>query len=153
MKWSAESPAMKTSCSTNTFYPEYQYCMKSELPTTNTITVNPNNLENYLYVKLDPPKWIDTYTQNCKGDSGSGQFISNNKQLPEDVMEFRYILVAIHESSTKDLFKDKNGKLHNVPCGAYTYSRKTKKYLKSIGVSISTTWAKHLNWIKQKSNI
>ena len=110
-------------------------------------------LLNYLYVKLDPPKWIDTYTQNCKGDSGSGQFISNNKQLPEDVMEFRYILVAIHESSTKDLFKDKNGKLHNVPCGAYTYSRKTKKYLKSIGVSISTTWAKHLNWIKQKSNI
>ena len=127
--------------------------MKSELPTTNTITVNPNNMANYLSVKLDAPTWINSYIAACSGDSGSGQFISNNKKLPEDVIDFRYILVALFTSGVEDKFRDKNGKLHEVPCGSYTYHRKTKKYLDTNGISESTTWPKNLNWIKQKSNI
>ena len=120
--------------------------MKSNLPTTNTITINPDRMENYLIVKIPAPKWISSYLEVCRGDSGSGQFISDGH---------RYILVAVYTTYIPS-YKYKyslNKVKHEVPCGTNSYHKKSGKYLKTDTISESTTWHENLDWIKQKSNI
>ena len=98
-----------------------------------------------------------SYMQGCKGDSGSGQFISNNvneyMNLPKDNGNLRYVLAAIDSKSTFPAEKDLNGKILEYPCGTFTYDPKLKTHKGTGGISISTTYHEILNWIKRKSNI
>ena len=139
------------------FDPQHMYCMKSILPRTRTINFKPDDMKNYR-TELEPvPEWITSYMQNCEGDSGSGQFISNNvndyMHPSKDIGKLRYLLAGIGATAQRDFFIDNNGIKHTVPCGSLAYDQKTKKYLESLDVSISTTNQKILNWIKKKSNI
>ena len=140
------------------FDPQYMYCMKSILPRTRTINFTPttNGMENYNSGWDPVPELVTSYMQSCAGDYGSGQFISNNVHDymdPPTEEKLRYLLAGIYTMHKSDFFKDDNGNKYNVPCGSYAYDRKTKKYMESVSVSISTTNPKILNWIKGKSMI
>ena len=157
-KWKAQFPYHKTKCAVEKdFYPKYMYCMKSKLPKTSTISFNPKDMKNYRPKYEKAPKGMVSFMQYCKGDSGSGQFISNNvnkyMNLPKDTGNLRYLLAGIFIKGFVDKFEDENGQTHLVPCGTYAYDEKTMKYLESTEVSMITTNQKILNWIKGKSNI
>ena len=84
MKWSPQSPSHTSECAfSKTFHPEYHYCMKSKLPPTEIITINPDTLPSYQPEKEEVTRPISSYIMSCFGDSGAGQFISNGVNLKE----------------------------------------------------------------------
>ena len=160
MKWSPQSPSHTSECAfSKTFHPEYHYCMKSKLPPTEIITINPDTLPSYQPEKEEVTRPISSYIMSCFGDSGAGQFISNGVNLKEGTIQNdpRYVLAAIGNLGIQkdhDEFADKNGKMHKFPCGTYTYDHQSGDYLqKWFPVSESITSPKNFKWIKKKLNL
>ena len=157
MKWSAQLPSHTSDCAVDDdFHPEYHYCMKSKLPVTETITIDPDTLPRYQNDKEEVIRPRSVYISSCLGDSGAGQFISNGVNLKEGTIQNdpRYVLAAIDSYSHADQFADENGEMHRLPCGTYTYYHPSRDYLREYDlVSESITWPKSFKWIKQKLNL
>ena len=111
------------------------------------------NVGDYEFGEEKPPVGVESYPQNCAGDSGSGQFTAS--------MSNRYTLVAIHTKilNDRDRFKDDKGDFPELPCGSYSYDARGSKdskgvyskrvYLQTHTMSESITYPKTLQWIKQ----
>ena len=163
------------------FKRDRMYCMDIQLPATKTLRFQSNGCVTYLdeYEEKDeqPPKGIESYKDGCKGDSGSGQFISNERSGMG--AKFRYVQIAVYTTGTGDQFVDNKGNAHTVPCGSYSYNAvesrrlnvpkvqvkcpkgpnllcpgtKKRAYLRSFSMSESTTYADTLHWIKSRTNL
>ena len=168
LKWSFQLPGTTSTCAnspTHMFLEQYRYCMKSTLPDTEILIFNKNKddaldwanmRDNYEGYKENAPKEIITYQSACSGDSGSGQFVTNNinpDKLKDSLDELRYVLVAIYFGGFGNSVKRnvKDVKEYKFPCGSYTWVN--GKYEHNNPTSESTTWSENLLWIKKKANI
>ena len=133
-------------------------CMKSDLPKTKIVTFikQPGAEPTWnrpVFGVENAVEYADSYRMICRGDSGSGQFITN-----EDVYESstsdgsRMILAAIvsRNDYKNDPFIDEHGNSHEIPCGTNYYDKKREKYLQNRAVSHSITWPKIHRWIKDQ---
>ena len=153
----------------STFDDDYMWCMRSELPVTKTLTItlepdlkknkrgkrNRHQLKNeHKFFNEQPPENARAYRQLCAGDSGSGYFMSSQTNLEtNDINDLKYTLTSITTTNVKEEFTDKNGNIHEVPCGAHTYHRKTGKYLEFAQYSQSLANPVISNWVKRKASI
>ena len=137
--------------------------MKANLPDTEFLVFNANNdkkldwdnmKNNYLVNQNKAPKEIISYQDGCKGDSGSGQFVTNGLDLRTDdysLDDLKYVLVAIYvgKIGIESFRRQKASReSHKFPCGTYTWYN--GKYIQASATSESTTWKENLNWIKKK---
>ena len=139
------------------------FCMEHMLPSTKILTLKSNGckgvcLDDYKDEDEPPPIWAQQYIEACKGDSGSGQFITNGHEIkPENFNKLRAVLTSVYTQNYADAFVHA-GKTYGVPCGTYSYdaaeSKQSKRvYFKTLGVSQSITYSKTLNWIKKKAKL
>ena len=155
------------------FNSETMYCMKYELPDTHTMVfkkrgISGVDLNKYYHRKVDPPKGHIAYRMGCGGDSGSGQFISNDVDYrPENLLRFKYFQVAVYTMDSINTFTH-GGKMYRMPCGTFSYNMRESKrlndegnyipwikraYYRNAGISHKTTKRNVLLWIKIKAGI
>ena len=165
-------------CSVNApkWDPKYMICMKTELPRTDTVQfmVNmdhfsvPNMVPNWnkpSFSLENPWAGAESYISPCDGDSGSGQFTTNqdtqgllyNNDFDGHKISidesFKMILTGILSIVyLDDGIKDKKGKVIRdpVPCGTNLYSIKENKYFQSIGVTHAVGSPEVHQWITHK---
>ena len=139
------------------------YCMEHAPPSTKTITFKSGGCkgvcwDDYKEEDRAPPIWAQSYIEGCKGDSGSGQFITNGYEIkPEHFDKLRGVLTSVYTTNYADAFIH-SGKTYGVPCGTYSYDAVESKpgkrvYFKTLGISQSTTYSNTLNWIKKTANL
>ena len=120
--------------------------MAFELPDTHTMVFKKRgssgiHLNAYYHNKVEPPTENKAYRMSCGGDSGSGQFISNDVEYrPENLARFKYLQIAVDTTSTTNQFVH-GGKTYNLPCGSFSYNMKESKRLNEEG--------KYIPWIKR----
>ena len=116
---------------------------------------------------LEDEDWnANSYRTLCRGDSGSGQFITNSMEslenpiitcercsnIDEEDRNLKYILTAVHTLGIiSDWYTDQSGKRHTLPCGTNFY-RKDLQYLRKKGISHSLAWPEIHRWIVDKYN-
>ena len=128
--------------------------MKSIPPKTKTLKVKldeDGKLKTQAFFSEEQPKEVFGYRQACSGESGAGFFIGNSES--EESVAFKYILASIHTTAARQDFEDDNGKMHQVPCGSYTWNRKKKRYLHYTQYSQSVAAAKIHDWVKARASI
>ena len=149
--------------------PTYMICMKTELPKTRSVKfmVEQPGAEptwNRPYFELEDP-WTgaDSYISACFGDSGSGQFTTNqDTRLRKDFHDYktsatesiRMIITAIVTTgSSDDGIVDEKGvdiTPNGVPCGTNLYNATHNTYFQSLGVSEDVSSPKIHLWITNK---
>ena len=135
-------------------------CEKNILPKTEIVTYTNDwhplgepDWNNPIFGKENPPSEITSYMDQCSGDSGSGNFISNDEEEDRfNIMNFKFILAAITTEAVYD-YIDVNGVFKELPCGSNTIDEYDDKTVVTGGVSISITWPKIFNWIKEKAQL
>ena len=167
-----EDSSHPSKCSVNApkWDPKYMICMKTELPKTDTVEFmvkQPETLPDWndpSFLLENPWTGADSYISPCTGDSGSGQFTTNQDTqglLGSDFdghristdESFKMILTGILSTLHRDDgIKDKNGKdiRDPVPCGTNLYSIKENKYFHSLGVTEAVSSPEIHQWITHK---
>ena len=163
MRWKQSTSADNNQCTKKLpwFKKDRMYCMDYIRPTAKTITFKSYgcafvDFQEYEEKDETPPMWSQSYVDGCRGDSGSGQFITNGYELNHKHFDkLKCILTSVATTMDKDKFSY-GGKTYHVPCGTFSYDAKaskregTRKYFRTAGVSQSTTFPNTLAWIKEK---
>ena len=135
-------------------------CEKNILPKTEIVTYTNDwhplgepDWNNPIFGKENPPSEITSYMDQCGGDSGSGNFITNDEEEDRNnIMNFKFVLAATTTETVYD-YIDMNGDFKKLPCGSNTIDEYDDKTVVTGGVSISITWPKIFNWIKEKAQL
>ena len=177
MKWrSSTSNFNRCSKRFSWFKPEKMYCMENVLPDTKIMALRKKkpsgiHLDDYLEKKIAPPLGNTAYREGCGGDSGSGQFISNDVEYkPGNMDRLKLVQVAIFSNGGDTSFEH-GGESYYLPCGTYSYNMKESKrlneeknsglplpwqirdYYHTVSISHKTTGSEALRWIKIKAGI
>ena len=137
-------------------------CEKNILPKTEIVTYTNDwhplgepDWNNPIFGKENPPSEITSYMDQCGGDSGSGNFITNDEEEDRNnIMNFKFVLAAITSETVYD-YIDINGVFQKVPCGSNTIDL-TIDGLDTVftgGVSTCITWPKIFKWIKERAQL
>ena len=149
------------------FKPEKMYCMENVLPKTRVLLFK-RNPPSGTFLKVEPPIGNTAYREGCSGDSGSGQFVSNDVEYsPQNFARFKFVQVAIFTNTGARSF-EYGGETYEVPCGTYSYDKEESKrlneekgykpwrireYYFTTSMSHKTIDPKALRWIKIRAGI
>lgn len=174
IKWVPYNQANNPCIKSNHWNPDYTICMKKKLPENNVATFETENLKKSIwsmqanklkfieFIKEDesnlPPDFQTSYHAPCKGDSGSGQWITidEDKTSPwKNTKMSQRVLVAVYNTNVLGTYLKSYlglGKREQGVCGG-SITLANGDRLVAENICTKTTNERILDFLKSNSEI